>query len=261
MSFAKNLFRQFIRRNGLGSYRFRYDRGLVTRPNYAYLVFQAAQQAARLRMPRVSVVEFGVAGGSGLVCMEEHAAEVERIFPVKIEIYGFDTGAGLPPPADYRDLPYHWQAGFFKMDVAALEKKLTRAKLVFGDVAQTMHSFFDKYDPAPVGAVSHDMDYHSSTLAALRLFDADPKRLLPRVVCYFDDIIGNDMELYNDFIGQRLAIHQFNAEHDAVKLSPIYYLTSRQPTVFWHHQMFSAHFFHHPLYSQFISDDNQQLPV
>ncbi|HEV7138198.1 MAG TPA: hypothetical protein VGN43_16310 [Steroidobacteraceae bacterium] len=257
----KGLLRQLVQRSGMGSYRFRYDRGLLARPNYAYLVFQAAQLAARLRLPRVSVVEFGVAGGSGLVSLEQHAAEVERIFPVKIEIYGFDTGAGLPPPADYRDLPYHWQAGFFKMDVPALQSRLTRSKLVFGEVSETIHSFFDKHDPAPVGAVSHDMDYYSSTLSALKLFDADPSRLLPRVVCYFDDIIGGDMELYNDFVGQRLAIHQFNSEHAKVKLSPIYYLTCRRPDIFWHHQMFSAHFFEHPLYSRFISAGDQQLPV
>lgn len=257
----KNGLREFIRKRRLGSYQFRYYRDLLVRPNYAYLVLQAARLAWRLKMPRVSILEFGVAGGAGLTALEEHAAEVERLVPVKIEIYGFDTGAGLPPPEDYRDLPYHWKAGFFKMDFTALQRRLKRAKLVIGDVRSTAQSFFKEHDPAPIGAVSHDMDYYSSTWAALGIFDADPTRFLPRVFCYFDDVIGGEVELYNDFIGQRLAIHDFNAKHEKIKLSPIYYLRSLERSAPWHRQMWSAHFFDHPEYSRFVSAENQQLPI
>jgi hypothetical protein len=47
---------------------------------------------------RISVIEYGVAGGNGLRMLEEHAKKIESILGVKIEVYGFDTGKGLPQP-------------------------------------------------------------------------------------------------------------------------------------------------------------------
>src|SRR5579859_1376029 len=90
-----------IRQMKLGPYKFRYDIGAISRPNYAYLVYQAGKLAVRLGLSRVSIVEFGVAGGAGLVALEEHAEEIEKLLPVTFEIFGFDTGQGLPAPQDY----------------------------------------------------------------------------------------------------------------------------------------------------------------
>ena len=255
----RKALRVAIRKLGLGSYSFRCRIGAIDRPYYAYLVLQAAKMAVRLGLPRVSIIEFGVAGGKGLVSLEYHAEQVEKLHPVKIEIYGFDTGEGLPMPEDYRDLPYHWKAGFYKMDVPALEAKLKRSKLVLGNVADTVASFFEKYNPAPVGAISQDLDFYSSTVAALKLFDADRKRFLPRIPCYFDDTIGSDIELYNDYTGERLAIHEFNANHGSAKFSQAYYLLAAPNASVWHHQIWWLHYFDHPQYNTFISDENQQL--
>lgn len=36
---------------------------------------------------------------------------------------------------------------------------------------------------------------------------------MPRIYNYFDDIIGSDLGLQNDFVGQRLAIREFNEQH------------------------------------------------
>jgi hypothetical protein len=253
--------RVLIRKANLGSYGFRYSIGALHRPNYAYLVYQAAQLAQRLGEKRVSVVEFGVAGGAGLIALEQHAAEVEKIFKVSIDIYGFDTGAGLPEPADYRDLCYHWKPGFFRMDQQALQLRLKRAKLVIGDIRDTIHTFAAQYNPAPIAAISQDLDFHSSTMAAFKLFDLDSQYLLPRMVVYFDDVIGGDMELYNDFTGQRGAIHEFNESHSSRKLSPLYYLGAKGITTPWHHQIWSFHAFDHPSYNRFIGEENQQLPI
>lgn len=255
----RKLIRIGIRELGIGSYSFRYNIGAVKRPHYAYMVYQAAQLAARLGEPRVSILEFGVAGGAGLLALEYHAEQVEKIFPVKIEIYGFDTGEGLPPPEDYRDLPYHWKSSFFKMDVPELRKRLKRSILVLGNVSETLSTFFSKYNPALVGAASQDLDYYSSTVTALKLFD-DSAHFLPRVICYFDDTIGGDVELYNDFTGERLAIHEFNDSHRSAKLSPVYYL-SVMPGAAWHHQIWSLHYFDHPNYNTFVSGENQQLAI
>jgi hypothetical protein len=39
-----------------------------------------------------------------------------NLFCVDIELYGFDSGSGLPPPLDYRDMPHYFRAGLYEMD-------------------------------------------------------------------------------------------------------------------------------------------------
>ena len=254
--------RAIIKRSGLGSYRFRLSVGAVDRPQYAYLVYNAANLAAKLGLPRVSVIEFGVAGGNGLLSMERHAEEVERIIPsVKIEIYGFDTGKGLPAPEDYRDLPFHWQEGFFAMDPAELQSKLKRSKLVFGDIADTMSSFTEVHNPAPVGAIAVDVDLYSSTRSAFKLFLEQDEFLLPRIVGYYDDVVGNNVELMSDFTGERLAISEFNDNNESRKISPAHHLRILDGGEAWKHQIWVTHLFHHKNYNDFVSNKNQQLPM
>jgi len=250
-----------IRRFRVGSYSFRLSIGAVKRPHYGYLVNQAARLAARLGHARVSIVEFGVAGGAGLLALEYHATHVEKLYPVKIEIYGFDTGEGLPVAQDYRDMPYIYKPGFYEMNVPALKARLKRAKLVLGNVSDTVGRFVKEFNPAPIGAVAHDMDYYSSTMAGLKLFDAGSAYFLPRVFCYFDDIIGGETEVFGDFTGQRLAINDFNESRPRVKLTPIYYLRTNPGARLWHHQMWSLHFFDHADYNTFVGEEDQQLPI
>ena len=116
---------------------------------------------------------------------------VEREFPVKIDVYGFDAGTGLPEPKGYRDLPYIWKAGFFAMDQSKLQERLKSARLVIGDVKQTVPTFFSAFKAAPLAAAMFDLDYWSSTLDALDIFKVEEAHLLPRVFCYFDDVISN----------------------------------------------------------------------
>ena len=66
--------------------------GLVPRPHYAYCMYQAARLAMLLGIPRISVLEFGVAGGNGLIVIEQHAGWIQRELGVNLEVYGFDTG-------------------------------------------------------------------------------------------------------------------------------------------------------------------------
>ncbi len=235
--------------------------GLVPRPHYAYCLYQAARLAKLLGVPRISAVEFGVAGGNGLVVLEQHAVWIQRELGVTLDIYGFDTGAGLPPPLDYRDLPYGWKAGFFKMDRAALERRLAVSQLVIGNVRDTIRTFFDQYNPAPIGCVFHDMDFYSSTRDAMAILEAPAARLLPRIFHYFDDIIGSDLMLQNEFVGQRLAIKEFNAAHTHRKIAACHQFHHRKTRKKWHQQIFVFHDFVHPQYNQFIEIDDQQLPL
>ncbi|MGH6987786.1 MAG: hypothetical protein ACRED9_13245 [Caulobacteraceae bacterium] len=257
----RRMLRGGIRRLGLGSWRFRMQIGAVERPHYAYIVHEAARLAQLLGMERISVLEFGVAGGAGLLTLERVAEEVEKLFPpIGIDIWGFDTGAGLPAPSDWRDLPYQWREGFFSMDAGALTARLKRAKLVLGDVRETVGSFL-KPSIAPVGAVIHDMDFHSSTAAGLEMFLGSSEYLLPRMFCYFDDTLGDGITLYNDFTGQRLAIEEFNRAHDHAKIAVPYHLRIKDGGMAWRHQIWIAHRFDHPLYGRMIASEDQQLPI
>jgi len=249
-----------IQRRRLGTYEWRVDLGAVEKPAYAHCVREAARLAKQLHMPRISVIEFGVAGGSGLLALERHAQRVSESLGVEIEVYGFDTGHGLPEPTDYRDLPYHWKAGFFEMDPQSLRRRLQHATLVLGDVSETLGSFIDTFSPAPIGAVMHDMDLYSSTSAGLTLFDVDEAYRLPRIFTYFDDIIGDRVALYNDYTGERLAIAEFNQAHPSQKICPAYYLSCRAQAQ-WHHQVYVVHDFDHSRYNDFVSRPRQQLPI
>lgn len=249
-----------IKNSKFGSYRFRQSVGAVERPHYAYLLSNAARLARRLGHTKFSVIEYGVAGGRGLLALERHAREIERLYSVDIEIYGFDTGKGLPNPKDYRDLPYHWKEGFFAMEQPALKEKLTKAKLVLGDIEETSKTFFKQFQPAPIGALIHDFDFYSSTTTALTMLKNSDEHFLPRVFCYFDDTMGSEIELYNDFTGERLAIHDFNKGNESIKIAFPYYILDQRPET-WHHQIWICHFFKHPQYNTFISSENQQLRI
>lgn len=250
---------RLIRQMQLGRYDERLKLGAVERPHYGYCVYHAAALAQKLGYDRISVLEFGVAGGNGLVNLEYHAEQVERLVPVKIEIHGFDTGRGLPKPTDYRDLPYHWKEGFFRMDIPKLQSRLKKAKLIIGDVRDTVKQFYSQHRPAPVAAIFFDLDYYSSTVGALEIFETEEKHLLPRVYCYFDDVVGTEVELYNDHTGVRLAIHEYNQTHSTKKLGIPYHLLASRNVEAWHHQIMVYHDFGHSRYNDFVSADNQQI--
>ncbi|MEM1045752.1 MAG: hypothetical protein AAGL24_06360 [Pseudomonadota bacterium] len=249
---------------GGGSFGLRLDYDIFSRPHYAFCTYYAARQACALGIGRISVAEFGVAGGRGLIELESLAAEVEAELPVKIDIYGFDTGEGLPDPVDYRDLPYIWQAGFYKMDQDALKRRLKRSKLILGNVKDTVPTFIQKYDPAPLAAAFLDLDFWSSTLDAMKIFEAPDDRILPRVFCYCDDVISSiDGGLLNDYVGQLAAIKDYNDAQPSRKMTRIAGLerTRRIPAK-WNDQIYVHHSFDHRSYNTYVHEDtDRQLKV
>lgn len=257
----RSIAMMLIDRFKLGTYGWRASVGAVERPAYGYCTYHAATLAKKLGYDKVSVLEMGVAGGQGLIALERHAELAAKAVGIDVEVYGFDTGEGLPHPSDYRDLPYHWKGGFYRMDVDKLKGKLRQAKLVLGDIGKSWDTFVRDYRPAPIGAVMFDLDFYSSTTAALRLFDANEETRLPRVLCYFDDVLGTEVELYNDYTGVRLAIREFNESHDGKKISPAYHLLSQRVVRPWYNQVFTLHDFFHSRYNQFVSELDQQLPL
>ena len=222
--------------------------GEQMRPYYTWGVLHAAHLARALGIPRISVLECGVAGGNGLLALEKAADFAERELGVGIDVVGFDTGEGLPAPTDYRDLPNIFIKSAYKMDVDALKKRLHRAQLILGSVEETMPQYLAS-NPAPLGFISIDVDLYSATTSVLKALEAKPGALLPRVHCYFDDVMAFT---YSDFTGERLAIIEFNDSHPRRKISPIYglkyFLPKPHCNHLWVDQMYQAHIFDHDLY-------------
>jgi hypothetical protein len=231
------------------------------RPQYLWGALVGAQLGKNLGHSRVSMLEFGVAGGNGLVELERVAAIAEQAYGIGIDVYGFDTGTGMPRPTDHRDLPNLWGEGDYRMDEARLRARLTRAQLRIGPVGQTVPEFV-KSRPAPVAFVAFDLDMYSSTMDAFGLYAGPAENLLPRVTCYFDDILGFS---FADCNGERLAIRDFNAREPKRQISPIYgirHMVGRDQG--WMDMMFMLHAIDHPRYNEFDGTNPhavRQLPL
>jgi len=213
------------------------------RPQYRDCVVAGAKLAVALGHKRMTVVEFGVATGHGLIALERISTEVERMWPITIDVVGFDLGRGLPPPSDYRDLPWHWRAGDFPMDENALRKRIDGSALILGDLAETLPPFIERGSDlrnAPIGAVMFDLDFYSSTAVALQILEREAETHLPRIQTYFDDL-GRT----NEFIGEWLAIKEFNARHTDRKLSFRFDRIGDSEN----RQILEFHHFTHPYYS------------
>ena len=234
--------------------------GGLPRPFYAYPAVRASQLAVRLGYKEVTWIEFGVATGNGLLALEAIKEEVERQLPITVRIVGFDMGSGLPSPVDYRDLPYHWKGGFYEMDVPLLKSKLKHSRLVLGPVVETLADF-TKNPPvdAPVGMIAFDLDYYSSTVDAFEIFKLPEQAILPRVMCYMDDIAGH-AESVSDFTGERLAIRELNERSDTRKLSPCYDFEAFGYAR-WQEKIMIYHNFEHGHYNTYVGDEQLEAQI
>ncbi len=194
-----------------------YRKELLPRMNYAFCIYNAAFEAKSLGYDSFSVIEFGVAGGNGLINCEFHAKEIERLLGVHIEIYGFDTSEGLPMSnKGYKDMIHIWPDRCYKMDRELLLKHLEKAQLVIGDINETLRHFMEDYSPSPVGCILIDVDRYSSTVPILKMLEnCDNEKLMPRIYMYFDDI----SPLY-EYQGEGLAIKEFNKRNELMKITP-----------------------------------------
>ena len=213
---------------------------LSARPHYLVGVLFAAREARSAGIPEISVIEFGVAGGSGLLALQSEAEAVERATGVSIRVYGFDAGPGGLPSfcGDYRDHPDLWKAGDYPMDVASLCAKLApRTTLILGDIRETAETFRENYDPSPIAFMSIDVDLYSSTVAALSVLNHCPRLAL---VLYFDDI---DLSLCHRWAGELLAIDEFNEKHAGLKIDRWRGLRNGRPfpELPWITRMFLCH--------------------
>lgn len=232
----------------LGDVRAKTYFDLYVRPQFAFGVLHAADVAKRTGLSRVTVLEFGVAAGAGLMNLSEIADRVTRATGIGIDVVGFDGGSGLPEPRDYRDHPDLYTPGTFPMvDPGALSRQLPgNSRLVLGRFDETVPEFVSKCSSeAPIGFVSVDVDYYFSAVDTLRIFEGEPDLYLPLTTLYFDDIW---FEQHNAWCGERLAIREFNDAHEFRKIAPFTELRGKRlfKNARWIDQTFTLHVLDHP---------------
>jgi hypothetical protein len=232
-----------------GSFRQKVAYDLILRQSHAFALLSTADRARMYGLKSVSVIEFGVAAGSGIMNISILAQKVSSLTGVDIQIFGFDSGRGMPPHRDYRDHPDLYRQGDFPSDLETLKAHLpANAHLIVGELAATVPEFVKTRltTQAPLGYIAVDVDYYSSTLDALKVFDGPPQCYLPLVNVYLDDI---NFESHNPFAGELLAVHEFNEQHQLRKICRYEFLECYR--IFrhaeWLKHMFTLHVMDHPL--------------
>jgi hypothetical protein len=234
------------------------DVGCLERPAHAYCMWHAAQLAQRLGYSGICVAEFGVAGGVTLMILARYAKEIEKATGVRIKVYGFDTGGGLPELEGAEDLPYWFRPSQYSMDVERLLRRLENenAELIIGNVRDTAQDFFTKANRPPLAAVFNDLDLFSSSRDALRILEAGSKNFLPRLFMYLDDVGGGPVEMYGPFNGELAANEMFNREHDHIKIHLNQNLLAHSHLP-WRYQIYYIHLFDHPRYREYVGGADQ----
>ncbi len=239
----------WVRRHG--SLREQERCGLLDRAHYAYGILRAADVARFCGKKAVTVCEFGVANGDGLINMVTLAEKIGAATDMKIRVVGFDTGAGLPEVRGHKDHPELWSGGDFGMQNrdALLARIAGRAQLIFGDIADTVSAFAEAIDSeAPLGFVVIDVDIYSASRSALRALLADPRKYCPAISMYFDDVA---FYFANEWCGELASIQEFNEENDRRKIGIDRSLPGgRPPWTDWYKCMYVAHILDHPLRSR-----------
>ena len=231
-----------------GGFRARVEFDLIFRPQHAYGILASADLARSIGIDRVTLIEFGVASGAGLLNLCKISEAVTKLTGVRFRIFGFDSGAGLPLPKSYKDHPDLYQLGDYPMDFGKLQRALpSNCQLILGELSTTVGSFVAKLDKdAPVGFCSIDVDYYSSTVDALDVLKGPSEYYLPRVQVYVDDV---QLESHNSWCGERLAINEFNQSQEMRKIE--HHAFFRGSRLFrnanWIDHMMTLHVLDHPM--------------
>ena len=231
-----------------GTYKQKIKFDLIIRSQHAFGLLFAAENAKKIGFKEISVCEFGVANGAGLINICNIAKRITEITSIKINIYGFDTGKGMPISTSYMDHPELYNDGDFPMNKKELLKILPEnCQLIIGDVKKTLPKLLKtNFKNKPFGFISIDLDYYSSTKDALRIFKFNNSYFLPYGVIYFDDI---DEWSHNSKCGELAALLEFNKKNPYLQIEKNPFLKhsrvmKNQP---WIDHTFFFHILKHPV--------------
>jgi hypothetical protein len=247
--------------NRYGTFRMREQYGLIARANYLYGMLRAADVAKYCGKQSVTVIEFGVASGTGLLNMIGLAPMIEKETGIHLRIVGFDTGQGLPSVQGYKDHPELWRAGDFATeDRETLIRTLGgQAEIIWGDIADTIGPFTDSINSAaPLGFISVDLDIYSATTVALRCLTDRPEKYNPGISMYFDDV---SFFFATEWAGELAAISEFNEQHELRKIGLDRSLPGRRPALSagWYSKMYVCHVLDHEIRQN--PRDRRQLAI
>lgn len=232
----------------VGTFKQKVEFDLVIRQQNAFCLLKAAEFAKGIGAKSITAIEFGVASGAGLLNICEISKNVTRETGVNFNIFGFDTGQGMPAPHDYRDLPETLikEGDFLMFDQEKLIKALPdNAKLIIGDIKETVPKFVKTLsEDSPIGFISVDVDYYWPAKECLKVLLGEPEKYLPTTLVYLDDI---GFPSSNPWVGELLAVNEFNEENNLRKIYPYPFLRPqrifKQPR--WIEQIFLMHTLDH----------------
>ena len=230
-----------------GSLRSKIYFDLLPRQANAFALLAVADQARERGLSRVTVVEFGVANGAGLLNLASLAARITAETGVEFSIVGFDSGTGMPPPRDYRDHPEFYHEGDFPMqEPDELRRRLPASgELIVGDISETVPAFLTSLRPdAPLAYVVLDVDYYWSAVSCLKVLTGPSELYLPTTVLYLDDI---QYSAHNRWQGELLAVGEFNDQQSMRKISPYNFLRASRlfKRPIWIEHMYTMHVLDH----------------
>tara|TARA_Y100000590_G_C15604892_1_gene971602 strand:- start:101 stop:928 length:828 start_codon:yes stop_codon:yes gene_type:complete len=229
------------------------------RPYYETILLEGAIEAKKIGYKTVSVLELGVAGGNGIIALEKYKEKIEKLINIKINVYGFDSGEGLPDVSNKFDLPYLWEKGIYKINREKLEKKIN-SKIFYGDIKDTVDDFI-KINPENIIAIFSDLDLYTSTKNFLNQISKLKKHLCPRTYCYFDGIfhVNHWINVHN---AELLAIQEFNNENNDCKIGKSLSNSSDFKFPIGRENLFMLHnFTHKDYYLNIGSDQNFSLDI
>lgn len=236
-----------------GSFRKKVEYDLILRPYSAFGILQAADKAKEIGLKKITVIEFGVANGAGLMNMIEISKKVTKTTGVEIQIFGFDTAKGMPEPIDFKDHPEYYNTGDYPMNKELLLEKINgEAKIIFGPIKENLDDFKKEISfEAPIGFISIDVDYYSSTKDIFKLLTFEAQYFLPLTYLYFDDI---SLPHHNSKCGELLAIKEYNEEFDLRNIEYHSFLVNERifKNADWIKQIYYFHLLDHDYRSNLI---------
>ena len=219
------------------------------RPHYETVLYESCKVAKKLGHDDLCVLELGVADGNGILSLIKYKRIIENELNVKIKVYGFDLGSGLPEIKKKEDLPFFWKQGDYKSEGFEKLNNIKDVKIYQGDIKNTILDFANS-NTSKIACIFFDLDLYSSTESFLSNINNLEKHLLPRTLCYFDDLYVAD-NCVDNTNGELLAIAEFNKQKSNFQLGkPVDHLNDfKFPLA--KGQLYTLHNFKNEQYNQF----------
>jgi hypothetical protein len=225
------------------------------RPHYETILLESCIEGKKLGYDEISILELGVAGGNGIIALEKYKNKIQKLINIQINIYGFDSGEGMPITNDKRDVIFLTKPGTYKINKDELEKN-NNSKIIYGDIKNTIDLFIKK-NPKNIIAIFFDLDFYTSTRDFLKQIVKLENYLCPRVYCYFDDVF-NTTHWINEFNGENLAINEFNRTSQNIKIGKSHDNIMDFKFPLAKNNLFMIHNFNHLDYNKYIGNNDEE---